>query len=84
MNSILERLPSSSNTSLIIRQNKRSDISISMQTLLSLISSQFQLLMSTPEAHLIHISFQKMNFGLVQLLEDRVSAVSHVLNQIKM
>ena len=85
MNSILEQLPSTSYTSLIIRQNKRSDISTAIQTLLSLISSQFQLLMSTSHLNdLIHISFQKMNFGLVQLLEDGVSAFSHVLNQIKL
>lgn len=67
---ILEGLPPSSHTALMIRQKKSSEISICLQTLVTLISSKFSLLSSCAEAHLIEVSFQKMNFGLVQLLED--------------
>jgi hypothetical protein len=73
MKNILEELPSTSCTPLIIRKNKRSEISVSIQTLVTVISSRFKLLMSSPEIHLIEISFRKINFGLVQLLEDGAS-----------
>ena len=61
MKNILEELPSSSCTPLIIRKNKRSDISVSLQTLLSVIFSQFKLIISSPE--ILEISFRKINFG---------------------
>lgn len=67
---VLERLPPSSHTALIIRRKKCHEISICLQTLVTLISSKFSLLSSCAEAHLIEVSFKKMNFGLVQLLED--------------
>ncbi len=67
---VLERLPTSSHTALMIRQKKCHEISICLQTLVTLISSKFSLLSSCAEAHLIEVSFKKMNFGLVQLLED--------------
>jgi hypothetical protein len=69
VNFVLERLPPSSHTALMIRRKKSSEISICLQTLVTLISSKFSLLSSCAE-HLIKVSFQKMNFGLVQLLED--------------
>ncbi len=67
---VMERLPPSSHTALMIRRKKSHEISICLQTLVTLISSKFSLLSSCAEAHLIEVSFKKMNFGLVQLLED--------------
>jgi hypothetical protein len=71
---ILEGLPPSSCTPLLIRQHKRERISISLQTLLFVISSKLDSIMSLSECFLLDISFRRINFGLVQLLEDEVSA----------
>jgi hypothetical protein len=75
---ILEGLPATSCTPLMIRKNKREKISISLQTLLFVISSKLDSIMSLSERFLLDISFRKINFGLVQLLEDEVCA-SHAL-----
>ena len=72
---VLERLPSTSHTPLMIRQRKRDEISVSIQTLVVLISSKFTLLMSLNGVKLLETSFRRINFGLVQLLEDGASSI---------
>jgi hypothetical protein len=72
---VLERLPSTSHIPLMIRQRKRDEIIISIQTLVALISSKFTLLMSLNGVKLLEMSFQRINFGLVQLLEDEASSI---------
>jgi hypothetical protein len=71
---ILEGLPSTSHTPLMIRQHKRNEMSISLQTLLCVISSTFPLIVSSSESFLLQTAFRKISFGLVQLLEDGASS----------
>jgi hypothetical protein len=71
---ILEGLPSTSCTPLMIRELKRSDISISIQTLVYVIASRFHSIVTSSESFLLEISFRKISFGLVQLLEDGASS----------
>jgi hypothetical protein len=73
---LLDRLPLTSKTPLIIRKNKRADISIATQTLLLFISSNLKSLVSSKaNLNLLDKSFHRIAFGLVQLLEDGASTV---------
>ena len=73
---VLERLPSASSAPLTSKQRNHDETCTSIQTLVVLISAKFALLMSLNGGkRMLQMSFQRITFELVQLLEDGASTV---------
>ena len=71
---LLDRLPLTSRTPLMIRKHKHADISSCIQTCLLVFGSNLKSIISSKvNVCMLEQIFQRIAFGLVQLLEDEAS-----------